>query len=186
MVCTPIQCHKLEFIQVQKLQSGFPERESEQGHGQQWKELTSGLVHPWSPSSGSAWRNTLHPWCAAAHHHRYCQVGEGDICEEDLKKQLFSSTWQQHGAQSSGRFQTSSPTLLPFFVHWLITLRKSPDISLIHTAGGERIKVVWKYEWVRGCDSRCSDKAVNAQLWPSCTFYVLASTKGLETLKLSY
>lgn len=72
-------------------------------------------------------------------------------------------------------------------MHWLEPLRKSPGISLIHTAGGKRgMKEIWKYEWVRDCDSRCSDVAVNAQLWLIYTLYRLASTKGLEILKLSY
>jgi len=66
--------------------------------------------------------------------------GGEDICEVEMSRRYFPASGCQHGAQSSRHLQCSSPTPLPFSLHWLETLRISPNISLIQRGGKEMMK----------------------------------------------
>lgn len=154
--------HQLAFRQVQKLQSGSPERESEQGQGEEWKELASGLEHPWSPSSGSAAPSRL--CCSSA---PPPARSWRDIGGENRSRRFFSSTWLQVPAQRTEQweFPVKLSPLLSFFNASTTNFEKIGNISLLHTWSGGK-------EWRRfgnmsgemywGCDSGSS---VSTELW---------------------
>lgn len=172
--------HQLAFRQVQKLQSGSPERESEQGQGEEWKELASGLEHPWSPSSGSAAPSRL--CCSSA---PPPARSWRDIGGENRSRRFFPARGckYQHREQSSGNFQSSSPLFCHFLMHQLQTLRKSA-ISLYYTHGvGGRNEGDLEI-WVGKCIEVVTQEVLLVQSSGS-HILLLDDIKGFEILKLS-